>query len=323
VYLGKTPGGNELQTKVPPAGATSIAITGLPTDGSNIYVRLASSFAGNQWTHIDYTYKAADEGEVGTCIAVVEEAKDVIVGPQAGTAWIDFFYGCWGDISASSNASWLTIPSPHTKSGHGPVYFTVTANPSSFPRLATITLMNNGTEEVIDRVTVQQNGGATCLSSEYRAEYFANRDFQGTPVVRCETWPIRHDWGYTSPVSGIPADSYTVRWTGRAYIAAGTYDFVVRTDDGIKVWLDGTLILSAWWDQGPTEHRVRRTVAGGTHDIKIEYYENSGYAAAEFRWEQASAPSITKTMSIPGNIRWVDTGIDLPYGKLSRSPQLV
>ena len=54
-----------------------------------------------------------------------------------------------------------------------------------------------------------------CPSGQYRAEYFNNKTLNGVPAVqRCET-TINYDWGSGAPVSGVPADGFSARWTGR------------------------------------------------------------------------------------------------------------
>jgi hypothetical protein len=121
----------------------------------------------------------------------------------------------------------------------------------------------------------------------YRAEYYNNRDLSGSPTfVQCEDWPINHDWGSGGPGNGVGNDNFSARWTGRAPIAAGTYTFIGGADDGIRVWLDGNLIIDQWHDQGYTEYRVTRSVSAGDHDVKVEYYENGGAARVFFKWEQ-------------------------------------
>ncbi len=59
----------------------------------------------------------------------------------------------------------------------------------------------------------------------------------------------------------------------------------------MRVWLDNYLIINTWWDQGATEHPVRRSVSGGEYTIKVEYFERGGDAVAQFRWERAPEPS--------------------------------
>ncbi len=151
-----------------------------------------------------------------------------------------------------------------------------------------------------DRVSslrVERRGNAPSPAQcpgQYRAEYFANRSLSGSPVlIRCEGWPIRHDWSGGSPGGGVPDDGFSARWTGRARIEAGAYTFIARADDGIRVWLDSALILDGWRDQPPTEYRVTRDVSAGEHDIRVEYYENGGGALAEFRWERAGRAPVS------------------------------
>ncbi len=130
-----------------------------------------------------------------------------------------------------------------------------------------------------------------CGSDEYLAEYWNNESLSGSPsLVRCERWPIDQNWGTGSPGPGIPADRFSARWTGRANFAAGSYDFIARGDDGIKVWLDGNLIIDQWTGALP-EKRVTLGVSGGEHRIKVEFREYAWDAVAKFRWESSSCLS--------------------------------
>ncbi len=142
-------------------------------------------------------------------------------------------------------------------------------------------------------------GGDTSCSGQYRAEYFNNRNLSGSPVyTRCEGWPINHDWGGGSPGHSVPNDNFSARWTGQAHIDSGSYTFIARADDGIRLWLDGQIILDKWIDQGPTEYRVSRNVNSGEHTVKIEYYEHGGGAVAQFRWEKSSGGNNGRTYEI-------------------------
>jgi hypothetical protein len=52
----------------------------------------------------------------------------------------------------------------------------------------------------------------------------------------------------------------------------------VTADDGIRLWVDGDLLIDAWTDQSPTSYQVTRTLTAGSHAVKVEYYENGGGA---------------------------------------------
>ncbi len=159
----------------------------------------------------------------------------------------------------------------------------------------------------VDNIVLQKYTNAVSCPNQYKAEYYNNRYLSGNPTfVRCENWPINQNWGNGGPGNGVGVDNFSARWTGTAYINAGTYTFVAVADDGIKVWLDGTVIVDGWRDQAPTEYRVTRNVNSGNHTIKVEYYENGGGAVAQFRWE---APTVSAssawTADSSGNARTV------------------
>lgn len=126
-------------------------------------------------------------------------------------------------------------------------------------------------------------------SNQYRALYFNNLSLSGTPVMnRCESWPLVQNWRAGSPGGGVGNDNFSVVWSGRPFINAGTYTFIARADDGIQVWLDGQKIIDAWYDQGATTYFVSRTLGSGYHEIMLKYYERGGEAVVQFRWEPAA-----------------------------------
>jgi hypothetical protein len=134
------------------------------------------------------------------------------------------------------------------------------------------------------QVTWAQMGG--CSIGQYRAEYYNNRTLSGSPTfAQCESG-INYDWGSGGPGNGVGSDNFSVRWKGRFNLAGGVYTFSARADDGIRVWVDGSLIIDAWRDQPPTEERANRSLSSGEHEIKVEYYENGGGAVAQVRWER-------------------------------------
>jgi hypothetical protein len=149
----------------------------------------------------------------------------------------------------------------------------------------------------------------------YRAAYYDNRNLSGSPkFIQCEDWPINHDWGSGGPGNGVGNDNFSARWTGRASIAAGTYTFIAGADDGIKVWLDGQVIINEWRDQGYTEYRVNRSFSNsGYHDIQVEYYENGGAARVFFKWEQAQPQAQNLALNKPTSATSWESGQYVPF----------
>jgi hypothetical protein len=134
----------------------------------------------------------------------------------------------------------------------------------------------------------------TCPTGQFRAEYFDNRTLSGTPTFsRCET-EINQAWGNGGPGNGVKVDNFSARWTGRASFQAGTYSFTAWGDDGIRVWVDSTLIVDEWRNQN-AQFKVSRTMTAGYHDIKVEYYEGGGNGRTLVTWQLTSSTSPTPT----------------------------
>ena len=124
----------------------------------------------------------------------------------------------------------------------------------------------------------------TCAAGQFRTEYYNNRFLSGSPVfTQCES-DINYDWGWVGPGNGVGNDNFSVCWTGRFSFDTGNYTFRARADDGIKVWVDGDLIINEWKDQPAMEYKQERSISAGEHEVKVEYYENAGRAVAEVWW---------------------------------------
>ncbi len=121
--------------------------------------------------------------------------------------------------------------------------------------------------------------------TQWKGEYYANRYLSGTPTLVRNDAEVRFNWGLGSPASNIPADEFSVRWTRTLSFAAGTYRFYARADDGVRLWVDGQLIIDRWHDQAATTHQGDIALNAGPHDIRLEYYENGGFAEIALWWE--------------------------------------
>lgn len=75
-----------------------------------------------------------------------------------------------------------------------------------------------------------------------------------------------------------PANRFATVAEGEFEIPKGTYKLDVLSDDGIRIWLDGKLILNEWHYQGPTPYELPVTL-GGKHKLRVEHFEIDGYSA--------------------------------------------
>ena len=131
------------------------------------------------------------------------------------------------------------------------------------------------------------------LSGEggWQAEYYANQDLSGEAALRRADPAIDFAWGHGSPAAEIPADHFSARWTRTLGFTAGTYRFFTSSDDGIRLWVDGQLVMNAWYEQKlPNTHWGDIVLGQGLHEVKVEYYESGGEAQAHVWW-QLQSPS--------------------------------
>ena len=89
---------------------------------------------------------------------------------------------------------------------------------------------------------------------------------------------MNFDWGEGSPGAGIPADSFSARWTGSVMLSAGTYAYSLTVDDGSRVWVDGKLVLDEWYESGGATYLFKAVLSGGSHTFVVEYVEVTGTA---------------------------------------------
>lgn len=126
----------------------------------------------------------------------------------------------------------------------------------------------------------------SCSTGQYLGEFYSNSWLSGSPGFTTCTSTVNYNWAAEGPGNGIGSDNFSVRWTGRFPFSAGVYNFTATADDGIRAWIDGTLIIDAWVDQGATTYQASVDVSEGEYAVQIEYYENGGDALAQVNWQR-------------------------------------
>jgi len=123
------------------------------------------------------------------------------------------------------------------------------------------------------------------------AQYYNGMDFQtlvGTRIDRA----INFNWGDGSPLAGVNADGFSVRWTGKIVPRySERYTFFMNTDNGRRLWINNQLVIDRWTDDWGVEYNgAIQLQAGQAYDIRVEYFENWGGASARLEWSSSSQP---------------------------------
>ena len=123
----------------------------------------------------------------------------------------------------------------------------------------------------------------------YRAEYFANPEWKGTPALVRTDASIDFNWKKTGPGSGLPAEKFSVRWT-TTFTPTETrdYDFALTGNGGSFAYLDDQKILDNPYSRGV--NTTRRLEAGRAYQLRIDYKHDEGNANPRFGWRDITDP---------------------------------
>jgi hypothetical protein len=127
-----------------------------------------------------------------------------------------------------------------------------------------------------------------------RADYYRDTGLRGIVLTRIDP-EINFNWGDPGgPDPVVGDDGFSARWTGEVEAAyTETYTFYPKTDDGVRLWVDGVQLVNSWEaiPLYPVEHSgTIDLVSGNIYSIVMEYFENTANAIAELRWESPSTP---------------------------------
>lgn len=118
------------------------------------------------------------------------------------------------------------------------------------------------------------------------AEYFNNKDLQGTPAVRRTEQHVNFRAGTSAD---YPAQTLSSRWTGY-YVPqeAGDYDiFVASTgEDGgfYRLYLDDKLIFDNWTTSRAAVGQTRFTLAAAPHKVLLEQHGRSRWLGTRMQF---------------------------------------
>ena len=143
---------------------------------------------------------------------------------------------------------------------------------------------------------------------------------------------VNFNWVRNSPDPRIRVDNFTGEWTGFIMPEySEEYTFTAKADDGIKVWIDNTLIINQWDKQDATldgfvqgaettsTHKSSiKLKKGKKHLIKVEYFENIQNASIQLKWASKSQQEevIPNSALFIANSPDAANGLNAKYGSL-------
>jgi hypothetical protein len=231
-------------------------------------------------------------------IAQVRQGRefDVVARDVSGQWWriccIDNQYGWISQVMVAVEGNTAGVPTLQPRTGLAPTPRTVTPAP-------------------VGELT----------ESDWLASFYANRTLTGEAAMVMRVNAVSFDWEYRSAVPGVvPADDFSARFERILTLPNGFYEFRVQADDGVRVWIDGELVVDAWRLASGEIYEFGRELTGPT-PVRIEYFEAGGQAGIRFNYELVSEfpdwqASYFDGVNLAGGPSWVQPE---PIGPLAIS----
>ncbi len=182
-----------------------------------------------------------------------------------------------------------TTPGTNSILYTGPFILT---NSASVLAIATQPGANNSGIASAGFLNLSSIGSGKGLLGEYFANHNPDNPFSGSATLLRLDPNVDFDWGNGAPDPSVGADHFTARWTGSFQAQFNeTYTLYTATDDGVRLYVNGKLLINQWIDQGVTEYGAQiNLLAGQRYNLEMDFYENGGGAAAHLSWSSRSTP---------------------------------
>jgi len=184
-----------------------------------------------------------------------------------------------------------TIPTPSSLRYTGP--FNLTSN-ALVQAIATASGAVNSSVAGASFVNTAAAGDGTGLAGAYFAKSTSANPFIGSPALLQTNATINFNWSTNGPSPQVGGTNFTVRWTGLVQPQFNeTYYFYVTADQGVRLYMNGQLLINNWVDQTnlatATSNPVR-FAAQQFYNLELDYYHQTNTAAVSLAWSSPSTP---------------------------------
>ena len=123
--------------------------------------------------------------------------------------------------------------------------------------------------------------------------YYKGAGFDQQVMSRADP-KLGFNWHTGVPDRVLPTGTpFSIRWTGTITVpTTDTYAFHTRADDGVRLWVNGQLIINDWQVQSATDRTGKiALVAGQTYPVRMDYFQDGvGHTSARLTWSAQGMP---------------------------------
>ena len=142
-------------------------------------------------------------------------------------------------------------------------------------------------------INTAATGGGTGLLGQYFANHTSANPFSGTPTLVQTNATINFNWGASGPTAAVGSNNFTVLWTGCVQPQYNeTYDFITTADDGVRLYVNGQLLINDWVDKTHATSQTNSITLVGQqlYNLELDYYEKTNNASVSLSWASPSTP---------------------------------
>jgi hypothetical protein len=124
-----------------------------------------------------------------------------------------------------------------------------------------------------------------------KGEYYNDSTLSNLVFTRTDANISFLEWDTVGVHYKITGTNFSMRWTGKIMAQfTEAYTFIVETGGGVRLWINGNLLVDSWQEQYPgtiTAPSIN-LVAGQKYDIKIEHFNTDDRRLMGLYWQSPS-----------------------------------
>ncbi len=115
--------------------------------------------------------------------------------------------------------------------------------------------------------------------------YYKDDNLQTLVKTRIDN-NINFKWGLSAPISGLPRDKFSVRWTGTIYIPqSAQVGFRTIADDGVRLYVNNILVINDWDSHPADVDDGGLYLEKGYYPIKLEFRDYDWVSKIILQWQ--------------------------------------
>jgi hypothetical protein len=135
--------------------------------------------------------------------------------------------------------------------------------------------------------SISNQAGPSCGSTGMRTFagcYYSNPDLSNPVFARLDP-ELNFDWGSRAPDPRL-SPVFSVRWQGKFAFERGSYQFELKATGGVRLAIDGQVVLDQWGETGYKTHITTHPMLDGTHSVTVEYRSGTSVSLAKLGWSK-------------------------------------